>query len=80
MSNNLVINYDEWYNYIKVNKLKLLNKIDSSSLLEGSKDYKIFINLLQELFKVDTFDISRISYLAFSFLDLYINSYLFTKY
>jgi hypothetical protein len=64
MSNNLVIHYDEWYNYIKVNKLKLLNKIDSSSLLEGSKDYKIFINLLQELFKVDTFDISRISYLS----------------
>jgi len=78
MSNNLFISYDEWYNYIKVNKLKLLNKVDSSSLLEGSKDYKIFINLLQELFKVDTFDISRISYLAFSFLDLYINSYLST--
>ena len=78
MSNALVISYDEWYNYIKINKLKLLNKIDSSSLLESSKDYKIFINLLQELFKVDTFDISRISYLAFSFLDLYINSYLFT--
>lgn len=76
MSNTLVISYNDWYNYIKINKIKILKNIDSSSFLDGSKTNKIFTNLLQGLFNTDVFDISRVSYLAFSFLDLYINSYL----
>jgi len=76
MSNTLAISYNDWYNYIKINKIKILKNIDSSSFLDGSKINKIFTNLLQGLFNTDVFDISRVSYLAFSFLDLYINSYL----
>jgi hypothetical protein len=76
MSNTLIISYNDWYNYIKINKIKILKNIDSSSFLDGSKINKIFTNLLQGLFNTDVFDISRVSYLAFSFLDLYINSYL----
>jgi len=76
MSNTLAISYNDWYNYIKINKIKILKNIDSSSFLDGSKTNKIFTNLLQGLFNTDVFDISRVSYLAFSFLDLYINSYL----
>ena len=76
MQNTLSISYDDWYKYIKLKKTHLLKNIDTTSFLDNSKDNKLFIKLLNGLFNNDIFDISRISYIALSFLDKYINIYL----
>ena len=72
----LAITYNDWNNYIEIKKNKLLKQIDSTSFLDNSNESKTFITILKAIFNMDIFNMSRISYLAFSFLDIYINSYL----
>ena len=72
----LAITYNDWNNYIKIKKTKLLRQLDNTSYLDNSNESKIFITILKAIFNMDMFNMSRISYLAFSFLDIYINSYL----
>lgn len=72
----LAITYNDWNNYIEIKKTKLLKQIDSTSFLDNSNESKTFITILKAIFNMDIFNMSRISYLAFSFLDIYINSYL----
>ena len=75
-ANKLVISYNNWCSYIKIKKQNILKKIDSTSILDNSNENKTFINIFKNIFNIDIFDISRIGYISFSFLDTYINSYL----
>ena len=75
-TNKLTISYVDWISYIKIKKHKILRKIDTTSILDNSIENKTFINILKNIFSTDIFDISRIGYIAFSFLDTYINPYL----
>jgi hypothetical protein len=70
----LSITYEEWYNFIKIKKIKLLKHIDNTSFLDNSTENIKFITILNTIFNMDIFNISRISYLGFSFLDIYINT------
>lgn len=74
----LTISYDEWVDYIGDKKLALLQNIDKTSFLDNSIENNIFISILKKIFTMDIFNLSRISYLAFSFLDIYINENLQT--
>lgn len=72
----LSITYYEWCDYIIIKKTKLLNQFDITSFIDNSNENDTFITILKKIFNMDIFNMSRISYLAFSFLDIYINTYL----
>ena len=84
MSNNihnnnshlLNISYDEWNTYLQYNKQIIINKIDNTLLIDKSQEYKHFIIILHNMFNINIFDLSRISYLIFNVLHIYINKYL----
>lgn len=75
-SKNNMITYIEWDDFIKLNKIKLLNYIDKTSCLDNSNENQIFINNVKKILLMDIFNMSRISYLVFSFINIYVNKYL----
>ena len=70
------ITYNEWVDYIRIRKIRLLKQIDKTSILDTSNENILFNTNLKSIFSMDIFNLSRISYLAFSFLDIYINNHL----
>ena len=72
----LSITFNEWVNYINLRKILLLKQIDRTSILDTSNETTIFNTNLKKIFSMDIFNLSRISYLAFSFLDIYIDNQL----
>ena len=75
-SNLLNISYDEWNTYLQYNKQIIINKIDNTLLIDKSQEHKHFIIILHNMFNINIFDLSRISYLIFNVLHIYINRYL----
>ena len=72
----LNISYDEWNNYLQYNKQIIIDKIDNTLLIDKSQEHKHFIKILHTMFNINIFDLSRISYLIFNVLHIYINKYL----
>ena len=74
--NELSITFNEWVNYINLRKILLLKQIDRTSILDTSNETTIFNANLKKIFSMEIFDLSRISYLALSFLAIYIDNHL----
>ena len=73
----LKITYDEWDEYININKQHMLDSIDNTLLIDKSQEHIQFINILKKIFNINIFNVSRITYSIFTFLHIYINKYLY---
>ena len=72
----LKITYDEWDEYININKQHMLDSIDNTLLIDKSQEHIQFINILKKIFNINIFNVSRITYSIFTFLHIYINKHL----
>lgn len=66
--------YDHWDNYIQNHKIDILEGLSINNLLSTTSDGINFLNIIAKICQFRLFDLSRISYLAFIFLDKYIES------
>ena len=72
----LKITYDEWDEYININKQHMLDSIDNTLLIDKSQEHIQFINILKKIFNINIFNVSRITYSICTFLHIYINKHL----
>ena len=72
----LKITYDEWDEYININKQHMLDSIDNTLLIDKSQEHIQFINILKNIFNINIFNVSRITYSICTFLHIYINKHL----
>ena len=72
----LNITYDEWNKYININKQHMLDSIDNTLLIDKSQEHTQFINILKQIFNINIFNVSRITYSICTFLHIYINKHL----
>ena len=71
-----IILYDKWVSYINIKKHYILDKIDNTLLIDTSPEYKKFITVLNNIFNLNIFNITKISYKIITTLYIYINTHL----
>jgi hypothetical protein len=67
IKNSLDIN--DWNNYIYTKKLKLINDIDTSNILDSSTDSLQFNTILKDIIKINIINISYIAFMILKFLE-----------
>jgi len=67
IKNSLDIN--DWNYYIYTKKLKLLNDIDTSNILDSSEDSIKFNTILKDILKINIVNISYIAFMILKFLE-----------
>ena len=76
MSNTILLSYEKWCSYININKLSILDTTNKSLLIDNSQEHYQFITIFKKIFNINIFNVSRISYAIFIYLDTYIDKYL----
>jgi hypothetical protein len=71
------ITFEEWDEYLNSLKNEMLESLRMDKVMTLSHEGNIFVNLIKKINDIRLFDLSRISYLAFLFLDKYIEKNLF---
>jgi len=66
---NNTLNLNDWNKYIYDKKLKFINDIDQSNILDTSQDSFKFNDNLKDIIKINIFNISYIAFMTFKFLE-----------
>ena len=72
-----LLTIDDWNNYIYKKKQDLINDIEKNNILDNSKSTLIFNDILQDVIKINIFNISYIAFMLLKFMEkTFIPSYI----
>ena len=64
-----ILDINDWNYYIYRQKIKLINEIDKSNILDSSTDSFKFNSILKNIIKINIFNISYIAFMTLKFLE-----------